>query len=1218
MANVLNYVLNLSGVGAFTSGLVKAGNAFTDSFAKANQSSKAASQAVKVSSDVVQASLNKMSAQADLSAASIARFQAKVASQSGTLQQSRAAYAASTAEISRLTQTLQYQENVLAKLQATHPKNIGLQTSWSNQIAQTKAALDKETQAQSTASAAVQKGVLQENYMAASLKNREARHVLLNARLAQSGRAHEGFVFNVLKLVKAFEQAVTWVDHLILAFRKIQLTIQRVGKLWDWITGKKAAPGGMGTGVEQSIGPLQKMQSLITGIVPGVGVLGQAFAQFLGQLAANAVQMLVQSLAQIPQQAIAAVSSFERMTISIGAMVANQRMQTGEFANMNDALAASKKAAADLIKWMEKLAILSPFSVEEVKTSFQMALGFGFQAAEAQKLTTAMMNWAAATGKTGFEMEMVTRVMGQIRSLGKMMGNDIFQLANAGIGLDTVNRQLAKDLGKTTEEINALRAAGKITGEQVLTSLTHYMESFGDAAKAQANTLNGLLSSLKDIGPIFMRSLFGPMNDAQDKVEGVIGAIQKRLIGLVSFLQADWVVNMARQFGLGLGNIAESALVWGENVTTSFAQGLWNGVVAVLDALTNIGNLVSYWLSPGSPPKLLPDLDTWGAETIGEYFKGFMRGDLGIFNDLASQVGEAIKQAGGTEKGDQPGIISQIIGSRDVIGRAIAQVRRIGAVTQDVIQNLVASWGGGQPILEAYTRTMLELALQSDKVSAAQEELNRVTKVYDDQLAAIDEQLAGVENAQSDFVDEQKKSQYALILNDPSATLAEKAQARYEIEKLNLKKQRRDVEAEKKVAVDAAQAKLDAELARQKQLEEQLSTQKELLGIQREQNQLTRDLAEAIKAAAEAAKGAAGGKGKEAVPAKKPGGALGIELPTADEFNPFQGILDMLQAKILAVQTAWSNAWAAIRAELAPATDAFFGVKKSFDELVASIGSKSAEAQLFVADMVAFITKQLGISLPQIFKNVQGILDELRIFWEKHHTEIMFIVDLAWRTITTVVLGALLLLSGIIKAIMQIVNGDWEGAWETIQQTAANFMELALNIVGVKLDEFVAQWTTNWELLKTIVDGVIERILEGLRNTLADFKALGISIIEGITSGVIGAAAGLVAAVLAAVQGAINKVKELLGHPKSPSPVTRRTLGQPFGEGVVQGVLDSLPLLRGAVAQLVSVPASAMQQAGASYAYNSSVNFNYSPTYGGAPNQPSRDFAMLRALYGGG
>jgi hypothetical protein len=43
-----------------------------------------------------------------------------------------------------------------------------------------------------------------------------------------------------------------------------------------------------------------------------------------------------------------------------------------------------------------------------------------------------------------------------------------------------------------------------------------------------------------------------------------------------------------------------------------------------------------------------------------------------------------------------------------------------------------------------------------------------------------------------------------------------------------------------------------------------------------------------------------------------------------------------------------------------------------------------------------------------------------------------------------------------------------------------------------------------------------------------------------------------------------------------------------------------------------------MQQAGASYSYANTTNFNYSPTYGGTPNQPSRDFAMLRAMYGGG
>ena len=50
------------------------------------------------------------------------------------------------------------------------------------------------------------------------------------------------------------------------------------------------------------------------------------------------------------------------------------------------------------------------------------------------------------------------------------------------------------------------------------------------------------------------------------------------------------------------------------------------------------------WLTPGSPPKLLPDLTIWGTGAADAYLEGWTKADFGIMNDLAGKLEE--EQAG--------------------------------------------------------------------------------------------------------------------------------------------------------------------------------------------------------------------------------------------------------------------------------------------------------------------------------------------------------------------------------------------------------------------------------------------------------------------------------------------------------------------------------------------------------------------------------------------
>jgi hypothetical protein len=85
----------------------------------------------------------------------------------------------------------------------------------------------------------------------------------------------------------------------------------------------------------------------------------------------------------------------------------------------------------------------------------------------------------------------------------------------------------------------------------------------------------------------------------------------------------------------------------------------------------------------------------------------------------------------------------------------------------------------------------------------------------------------------------------------------------------------------------------------------------------------------------------------------------------------------------------------------------------------------------------------------------------------------------------------------------------------------------------------------------------------------------------------------------------------------SPSLVFAQQVGMPIAEGVAMGVNAAMPVALGAVndmAQSLVRPAAPAVPRGV--AGNTSVvnNWNYSPSYNGAPRQPSQDFASMRVL----
>lgn len=710
--------------------------------------------------------------------------------------------------------------------------------------------------------------------------------------------------------------------------------------------------------------------------------------------------------------------------------------------------------------------------------------------------------------------------------------------------LDKAGQAVSKSFGVVDQiVIGALRRIGAL-GVDALVRAGREVLRFGqrliEAAAAGTpleSSLDKLYRSLVDVTRASLSPFF-------DQLDGLIQRAAPKVLGFASVI------------GTYLGGIASNALTWGSNIVTQLAQGMLDGAVAVLDALISIGNMITSWLMPGSPPKLLPDLDKWGTEAANVWLQGWTKANFSIFTSLAGPL-ESLIRSTAAPGGKDSGLIPRILGAREGIAQAVDELRTAGQVSQSTLDTIIAQVGTADQGVRAFLEATIGLEAANQNVAAAQANLNRVMAEYDALLKPIEDQLAGIDEATQQFAEDQKKGMLAFILADPNATAAEKRRAQLELERIDAERARRALLAEKADAVDTAQGELDAAETAQAAAQQLYDTQAAQLQLQIDQNNLLKEQLSLLEKIAAVASGATAPKGGGA--GKGGGGKLfGIDT------SGITDAIDLLMGK--------------------------------FDELF-----KAWEGP--INHIMSFLRTQWGIAFPAIMGNIDSIIDSLGELWEKHGEKVVKAINAIIFVAFTALTVSLTFLTGVVAAGLNIMTGDWEGAKEDIIRTATSIKDqvnyLFLRMFGITLGDM-----ENW------LDDLGERLTVGLnlrKNQFIIFVAqvqalfltdewynIGSSIIAGIAQGVLGAAHGLVNAVVTSVLQAISAAQGVIAAA--------------LGVGG-SSIFDS----GGANSNGTSHPSASASNIASNVTTNNASNvYNYAPTYGGAPANPSTDFALMQ------
>lgn len=155
----------------------------------------------------------------------------------------------------------------------------------------------------------------------------------------------------------------------------------------------------------------------------------------------------------------------------------------------------SGQAAQRMLDDLFQTAKRTPFQFEDITSAARKLLAFGFNANEAKDSLQAIGDAVAGLGGGAENIDRIVIALGQIRAKGRVQGDELLQLTEAGIPAYDI---LAKKLHLTADEVKNIGNQG-IPADKAIKALTDGMEErFGKASEAQSKTWAGLTSTLED------------------------------------------------------------------------------------------------------------------------------------------------------------------------------------------------------------------------------------------------------------------------------------------------------------------------------------------------------------------------------------------------------------------------------------------------------------------------------------------------------------------------------------------------------------------------------------------------------------------------------------------------------------------------------------------------------------------------------------------------
>ena len=186
----------------------------------------------------------------------------------------------------------------------------------------------------------------------------------------------------------------------------------------------------------------------------------------------------------------------------------------GEFQSMQTAIETmvGKDVAGQLIPQIKELAKISPLTMSDMIGAEKMMLGFNIQAEDTIKYLKAISD--ISMGESS-KFNSLTLAFSQMSAAGKLMGQDLNQMINAGFNpLQIISEKTGKSIATLKDEMSKGAVSAEMV-QQAFIDATSAGGKFYNMSENASKTINGQLSMMQD-------ALDSVFNELGTKSESVI------------------------------------------------------------------------------------------------------------------------------------------------------------------------------------------------------------------------------------------------------------------------------------------------------------------------------------------------------------------------------------------------------------------------------------------------------------------------------------------------------------------------------------------------------------------------------------------------------------------------------------------------------------------------------------------------------------------------
>lgn len=205
-------------------------------------------------------------------------------------------------------------------------------------------------------------------------------------------------------------------------------------------------------------------------------------------------------------------------------------------------LGGNEERLNSIMGQIKEYALASPLNTKDMVGAVQMMTSFGIEAEKSIDYLKAIGD--ISMGDAG-KFNSLALAFSQMSSAGKLMGQDLMQMVNAGFNpLEEISRKTGKSIGELKNEMSKGAITSKMVQDAFISATSAGGKFFGMSSEG-AKTLNGQISMLEE-------SFDNMFNEIGSKGEGVVMSAVKAATYLVENYEqvGRVIVGLATAFGI--------------------------------------------------------------------------------------------------------------------------------------------------------------------------------------------------------------------------------------------------------------------------------------------------------------------------------------------------------------------------------------------------------------------------------------------------------------------------------------------------------------------------------------------------------------------------------------------------------------------------------------------------------------------------------------------